>query len=224
MISAISPPPTELINWERTEVAAVASFTLDVVKDWINRPREDQTWDNETSALMTVALRAIEAHAEINLAPSTWEGQLSQLYERIKITRRPFLSVESLKVVASDGTILTVSPDQYVVTRDAQLCGVITLGSNLSIPQLARRPDAVRIVCKTGFFTRDDPPVAFIPDDLLHALKMLVADLDRSRGDEGGSGGGKQTVFAMKNQRPGFLPDSIRMLIGPYIMRRVMTA
>jgi hypothetical protein len=223
MFNMVQHSPTELINWERTEVSSVASFTLDVVKDWINRPREDTTWDVETGALMTVALRAIEAHAEINLAPSTWEGQLSQLYQGIKVTRRPFRSIESIKVVAEDGEIVTVPATQYVVTKAPQFCGLISFGQNLSIPTVAQRPDAVRIVCKTGFFTTADPPVAFIPDDMLHALKMLVADLDRSRGDEEG-GGGKQPVFAMKNQRPGFLPDSIRMLIGPYIMRRMVTA
>ena len=97
------------------------------------------------------------------------------------------------------------------------------LGDGCQWPDTARRLDAVRIMATTGYYDLDGT-TAIVPDDILHAIKMTVAELDAGRGDEGGGGGSGTTVYAMKQVRAGYLSETVRALLHPYTYQSIAVA
>jgi hypothetical protein len=213
---ALTQPAAQTIIWRQTASVPITDVVLNDVKTWINRPLEDMYWDDETVTMIRTAQRAIEAHCQLALATSTWVGTTSRFYDVMRLIRRPFLDVEKIDYVDNaTGSIITLNPDIYQVAPVGQMCGQITLGDGESWPDTARRMDAVRITAKTGFVGFDGVTPE-LPIEILHALKMTVSELDTARGDDGGTSGGRQTVFAMKQNRGGYLNNSIRDLLAPY--------
>lgn len=214
----LTTPAAETIQWRQTASTSIASIVLNDVKTWINRPVEDNFWDEETTTLILTAQRAIEAHCQMTLSTSTWVGTMSKFYDRFRINKRPFLSVEGISYVEADtGEIKTLSPSLYQWGPINQMCGQIARGDGGDWPNTASRLDAVRITIKTGFVAIDGVTPE-LPVEVMHALKMTVSELDGSRGDEDGTngGGGSKTVYAMKQNRSGYLGGPIRDLLAPY--------
>lgn len=216
--SVLTAPQALLIQWKQTAVTKLEDvLTLEDVKTWLNRPLEDNFWDQETARLIRVAVRAIEHHCQFTLCPATWAGTLPRFYDQFRITKRPLHNVVSLAYVdRTTGEMTTVDPSIYQVGTVSQQCGMITLGDGEMWPDAATRMDAVRIVVETGFYGMDGTTPE-LPPDIVHALSMTVAELDANRGDEGGSGpGSSTTVYAMKQVRGGYLNQSVRDLLAPY--------
>ena len=214
----LADPPAVQIRWTPSDVTAPADPVVDLntVKTFINRPLEDTFWDDEIRSFLRVAERTIEQFCQLTLSHGSYVGTLPAFYPRIKINKRPFTNVTGIDYVEhSTGEIKTVATSVYGVAPLAQDCGMVFLGDAQEWPDAARRMDAVRITITAGF------PDG-LPDDLLHALLMTVAALDKGRGDDSGSGG-RMTVYAMKQATSGrsIIPIEARSLLAPYIYRSV---
>ena len=208
-------------QWRRTAESALPGDWLGAVKVFINRPLEDTFFDNEVADLVAAARRAVEQHCRLALAPATWVGTCRELPRggfRLR-EPRPFASVDKIEIVdPSTGTISTVDPATYAAFPEAQLTGSVELGDGCAWPPSARRPDAVRITVKTGFYDLDGT-TPMLPDDLRHALMMTVASLDAQHGDASDDGGSNTTVYALKNVKAGAIPQAAQVLLAPYVYR-----
>lgn len=212
----ISTSMPAAIQWRQTAATGVDSLLLDDVKTWLNRPLEDTFWDAETTRLISIAVKAIEAHCQLTIAPSTFVGTLPLLPEQFRISKRPFHSLERIDYVdAVTGTVTQLDASSYMSAPIAQACGLVVMGDGVLLPTVATRPDAVRLTVKTGFYGLDGV-TAELPIEIKHAISMCVAELDANRGDDGGGGGGNTTVYAMKQVRGGYLNQSIRDLLAPW--------
>jgi len=198
---------------------ASLSIDLDTVKTFINRPLEDTFWDDETTSLIKIAEKAIEAKAQICLSATKWVATLPAFFDRILIKKRPFVSVDKIEYVdPATGTITTVDPTIYMALPALQLCGMVYRGDGAAWPSIPVRQDAVRITYNAGFGSDPNPT---LPDDIAHCILMTVAALDRNRGEQL-SQGGRQTVYAMKNTRaPSIIPTEAQALLAPYILRSI---
>jgi hypothetical protein len=215
---ALADQPAVQIRWTPSSSTALADPIVDLVtlRTFVNRALEDTFWDDELQSFLYVAQDAIETYCEITLPQTTFVGTLPAFYNRIRITKRPFISVTSIEYVDRlTGNILTVDPTTYQVAHIAQDCGMILLGDGCAWPDAARRLDAVRITIEAGF-------ASGLPQPLLHALKMTVAALDNDRGESSGSTG-RQTVYAMKQMTSGvsIIPRAAHSILQRYVYRRI---
>lgn len=213
---SFSAPPVIVPQWKRVDPAASGLIPLDLnlVKDFIDRPREDTAWDAQISEFIQVAQVAVETLCQMVLVPTAWVGSLPCLYDQIRLFKRPFIDVQKIEYVApTTGEITTIDAGIYQALPTTQFTGTIFLGDSCVWPTTARRFDAVRVTMRAGF----DP----LPAEVQHAVLMTVAALDRMRGDAGaGAGGSHVSVYAMKNSRGAQLvPAEARALLSDYILR-----
>jgi hypothetical protein len=223
---SFAQPPAGFPRWSLVTPGAALPVDLDTVKTFLNRPIQDTEWDAETTSFVKVAALAIESYAQLVLCASTWRGDLPAFYDNIRIAKRPFLDVTKIEYVdPGTGTITTVDPSLYHALPIVQNAGMAFLGDALRYPVAARRYDAVRITARAGFaITAADVAAGFepMPDNVQHALLMTVASIDAKRGDEQSSGGGHQTVYAMKNTKaPSVIPPEAKALLGPWVYRNI---
>jgi uncharacterized phiE125 gp8 family phage protein len=215
-----SVPTADIANWKRTSGGEVLPVSLEEVKVFTARPVQDSAWDDEITTFIRVAQAEIEKETRICLTPGIWTGTLPRFADRIRLTRRPFVSLETFQYVdPSTGTITTVDPKTYHVQDETQLIGMIYRGDANSWPPVAMRRDAVRVSVKAGYaITAEDITAGYpkLPYEMKHAVLMTIASLEKARGDTEASSG-NVTVYAMKNSKGGGLvPAEAKSLISQY--------
>lgn len=200
-----------------TPPASALPVPLNDVKVFINRPIEDTFWDAETTQLITTAATAIEHYCKITLQETVFEAAVPRWFANIRLDKRPFQQVESIKYVAAGtGEITDVDDELWHAQEIPQQCGMVFLGEGLEWPEAARRTDAIRIQVKAGFASGE------IPGEIIHALMMTVAALDRTRGDEQAKQSSNVTVYAMKQSRGGsIIPVEAKAMLAPHTLRFV---
>jgi len=214
----LAAPPAPVALWTKTATTPIDGPILATIKTWINRPLEDVFWDSEAATLFTVAQRVIEKWCEMAIAPATWVGTMPFLPPSFRIIKRPFLTVTAISVVDPDtGAVTALDPATYLAMPASQMCGHVQLADGQTWPALAKRPDAVRITVTTGWpLGADDNPV--LPDELTHALAVVVAYLDANRGDSGGGGAGRLANTVWGQTHPtgaSALPAEAQALLSP---------
>jgi hypothetical protein len=218
----IAWPPAVTPKWTRTIAGEPLIIDIDTYKDFINRPREDTFWDQQIEGFILAAQKEIERICQIFLVASTWVGTIPYFYNHIRINKRPFISVTEIDYVdPCTGTITTVDPTLYMGLPIAQLCGMVYLGEELEWPDVARRMDAVRVTVTTGSAGFVDGEM---PSEIIHAILMTTAAIDKDRGDEGGGGSsGRMPVYFARHPMGGggMVPASARALLGDYILRSI---
>lgn len=189
--------------------------TLGEVKEHLAYGSEaDVARDAELVAFIRAAQRQVEYLCDITLLQTTFRADFVEFASIMPLEKRPYASLTSIEYVApTTGTITTVDAATYHVVADHKQTAKVYLGKGLEWPEIAERVDAVRITYAAGWTFES------VPDDIRLAIKMLVAKYDANRGDCDDSGGGGQTVYAMKNSR-----DPIAAILAPYTTRRVYIA
>lgn len=206
------------VLWTKVSSLALSGVAMDAIKTWINRPLEETFFDMETQGLVLAAQRAIEQRCRMSLARTVWAGTAWGF--PVKIMQRPFVSVDKVEYVdPSSGEVLTADPATYVSAPDLQFMGQLLPSDRNDWPDIANRPDAVRLTVTAGFGD-------VIPNDIMHALLMTVANLDLNRGDVMASAGHlAQTVYGQTHsQAPNVIPQGAMALLGPYIYRQINVA
>jgi hypothetical protein len=207
------------VIWTKGTSEAISGIVLDTLKTWIHRPLEDDFWNAEAGALITVAQRAIEHRCEMTLATTLWTGTSTAFPTRLMV--RPFKDVVSVAFVDPvTGDITSVPSANYVSAPDLQREGQLLPADTYDWPDVARRPDAVRLEVTTGYGDA-------IPEDIMHALLMTVAALDSNRGDSAGGSGSRldSTVWGQSHSSgSSIIPAGAMALLSPYTYRGIYMA
>jgi hypothetical protein len=213
--SVIRKPIPDPVLWSMVTPGTLPTLVLDTLKTWIHRPLEDLFWDTEGLALIKVAQRAIERRCELVLPDSEWVATSPSF--PVGLVRRPFQSVTKIEYVdPTTGAVTLLDPSLYLFAPDRQFTGQLLPAEDTAWPDVARRPDAVRITVKAGFVT--------LPDDIMHAIMMTTTGLDANRGDEGMGGGGALagTVYGQTHTSgPSVIPAGAMALLSPYLYQNV---
>jgi uncharacterized phiE125 gp8 family phage protein len=128
---------------------------------------------------IAAARTVIERDTRLALAPQTWDLYLDAWGDVpgwLPLPLHPVVSVDEIAIIGSDGAETAVDPSDYALVatrRPGRL--VFTAAASLAT---ARALAPIRIRYTAGY------DAAAIPQDLLHALLMQVADFALHRGDE----------------------------------------
>lgn len=183
---------------ERTVDASAEIVTLEEAKDHL---RVDSTAEDELiEALIRAARMAIEERTSRATVTQTWVMTLDAFPDEaeIRLPRPPLASVSSVQYVDANGDTQTFSPSNYsVVTRS--LPGAIRLVYNATWPTTRAQPNAVTITYVAG------TAASAVPAPMVHAAKLIVGDLFRSR---------ESVMLEQPSTNP-----TVEMLLAPYVAR-----
>jgi|GEM_PF-2935094 len=222
----LATPPAPTIRWKHTAGGSTLAIDVDELKTFLNIPLEDTFFDAEKQSFIAIAQAEIERHCRLIATASTWVGTLPAFYDHTRLVLRPFLDVTQVQYV-EDGTgeIKTLDSSLWHALPIAQDCGMLFIGEGATLPETARRHDAVRITARAGFaVTEGDESAGFppLPEEIRHALLMTTAALDMARGDTQASPGANVTVYAMKQSRgSSIIPAEARNILGDHVYRWV---
>jgi len=116
---------------------------------------------------------------------------------KFALHRRPIVSVDSVKYIDANGTQQTLATSVYRVDTAG---GRITLAYGQSWPMLRYVTNAVEIAYTAGYGTTQSP-AGVVPEDLKHAVLMLVASWYEQKEDFVRGRGGADAVPTMIGAR-----------------------
>lgn len=156
--------------------------------------------DTLIEGYVRAATRHVENALSLSIAEQTWKLTLDEFSDAIELLRGPVVSVQSVQYVDEDGVTQTLDADLYTVdlTSDQQW---LVRNSDATYPSLLDGVNAVAITYTAGMGT--------VPDDLKHAILMLIAHWHSSR-----------AATETGNVIPREVPFATAALIQPY--RRVL--
>jgi uncharacterized phiE125 gp8 family phage protein len=209
-------------------VTAPTGLALDLAatKLFLGMISADTSRDAEVTGLIRAATAMVERHCQISILDTIWQINFSKFYDAMAITAaRPFVTILDVDYVRDDGQIITVDHATYTASFNPQLIGAIHIGDDFSWPDdVANRRDAVRLKVRAGFGTT----AAEVPDDIRHALEMIVVYLNANRGDCDCSSttGGNVTITVDKStfSAPAAVPAMPKgaiALLAPYRYRSI---
>lgn len=193
---------------------------MDAAKEFL---KIDNTADDTLlEILIATATRKIESYLDKKLITQQWElfldripnesktkwwdgtieGALVAMVPPVRVLEMPFgplQGVDSFEVYNENGDPTTFSDSNYVVDNAGPL-GRLALKSTAQWPDMsnARTINAIKITGTFGYGEDSE----FLPQDIIHAVKMTVAHLYEHRGDEDFKG----------------LPATVLMLLEPHRM------
>ena len=184
----ITPPAVEPI----TTAQAKAQMRVDISDD-----------DTLIERLIKAARVFVETNTRRGLIEQIVEIQLDEFPSDGALPLHviaPLISVESVSYYDADDTDQTLASSSYYVD-DVREPGAIYLAAGEFWPTTTARPDAVRVLVKIGYGATADT----VPDDLVHAMFMLVAHWYENR----------ETVVV--GVTPAEVPFAVNALMGPYL-------
>lgn len=212
---AMAPPAAPL--WEMVSTASSETLIdVDVVKTFLNLPVEDKSFDDEKMAMVGVAQSAIEEYCQMVLLDQVWMCSLPDFAgDWINLIKRPFRSVTKVEYVDQDtGEITTLPTTSYGSGKAAQKCGYVVRADGVEWPDVAMRMDGVRITVACGF------EAGTVPREVLQAVLITTAAIDRSRADDGAKDKSTNTIYGLQNQTaPSILPPEAKALLAPWKYR-----
>ena len=131
----ITPPTTEPIS------LAEAKSQLGI---------NDTASDAQIARRITEARQWCESYLRRSLMPQTHELRLDVFADRIALPMPPVVAIESVKYIAADGTLTTVSAADYVLDT-SDYVPVLRLAYDASWPSPRDESNAVRIRYTTGY-------------------------------------------------------------------------
>ena len=130
--------------------------------------------DADIESFITVARDAVEGHIGRRLINQTWNYYIDEFpcKDHIKIPYAPLVSVASVKYTDCDGTVNTMSTDDYIVDTNSEP-GRIVLPYDGSWPSDTLYPvNPINIEYVAGYGTSTN-----IPKIIKQAMKLIVGDL-----------------------------------------------
>ena len=205
-LTMISGPALEPVTWaeardflklsgtgEQTLVELMIAAARQAVEEMTGRMLISQQWELRLDSWPT-AKAEIRSESGCQIIPLGGQGAVT-------LPRAPILGVESVQVVNSIGTFVTVADTDYVVDA-SQGGGRIAARAGVHFPEPAHVIDGIRIRFTAGYGTaRTDVPPA-----LRQAILALVAGWHEQRGVA---------------DKPGFFPHAVAEMLRPYKLFRV---
>lgn len=109
----------------------------------------------------------------------TKEGSIKSLVSccnEITIPIGPVISVDSVKTYDDSDTEYTFDSSNYYVDKNADYPRVVLRNSYTWPTTVLRAANGIKVTFTTGFST--------VPEDIIHAIKLIVGKLYENRGDE----------------------------------------
>lgn len=180
-----------------TTPPAVEPVTLVAAKDHLRilHATED--------ALINRVIRAVRMHVEKRLGRALIQQGWTMRLDRfpasgeIAVPKPPLIAVTEVTYVDRDGEVQTLDPDAYQEVRGPLSSRIVRRGA---WPATARNAHAVEITFTAGYGAEPTD----VPDDLAHAMLLLIEHFYHNRGE---TGDGPITVNPVASER----------LLGPFM-------
>jgi uncharacterized phiE125 gp8 family phage protein len=173
--------------------ATTYPVTLPEVKLHLNI--SSSTKDSYIDTLISAATTNIERYLNRALITQTWKVFYDCFHNEMKIPFGALQSVTHVKYYSQSATLTTWATSQYWVVSQTDP-GYVRKAYDVSFPELQNgRPNAIEIqfVCGYGL-------AASVPEDIKHAIKLLVTDYYENRGT---------VVIGTVSKIPSYLTDLI---------------
>ena len=147
--------------------------------------RCEDTNDNDTIlGVMTKAARQfVEKQYQLSLVQRTYRADLWGFYSVIKLPLPPLSSITQIQYYNTDSPQVLTTLDSTAYRHDLGR-SVIYRDTNVTIPSVAWRHDAVQITFVSGFEPTTDSPqnlAGNVPEAIKSAIKLQAADLFENR-------------------------------------------
>lgn len=113
-------------------------------------------------------------NATITETFATWDSAL-----QFRPARAPLGTVTSVKYYDSDSTQQTWTSTNYIVTAAKTIRGLIEVAPDISLPAVDARAEPWEVIYVAGYGSAETS----VPERIQHALRLLVEDFDRHRGN-----------------------------------------
>lgn len=159
----VTPPASEPID------LATAKSHLEVVGTSKNA---------DITSLITVARRNIERYLKRAMITQTWKVYYDCFNEEMILPFPPVQTLTHVKYYNTSGTLTTLASSNYFFDQFSEPARVIR-GYDVTWPDLQeKKPNAVEIQFVCGYGDASD-----IPEDIIHAMKLLIEDYYDNRGE-----------------------------------------
>lgn len=167
-LTLISPPDGEPI-------------TRDEAKTHLRVELEHYEEDDYINSLITAARQEIETESDNIFKRQVWELSLDCFpYCEILLRKHPVLDVDEITYYDADGAVQTLSSSLYQTDLTGHFARVLPAPGQSWPSVQSGRAGAVKVRFTAG---HEDTPGG-IPGDLIHALKLRVANKYEDREDE----------------------------------------
>jgi uncharacterized phiE125 gp8 family phage protein len=134
--------------------------------------------DEYIEGLITVARDIVQDHTGRRLINQTWNYYIDEwpCKDNIKLPYAPLVSVSSIKYTDCNGTVYTLSTDEYIVDTNSEP-GRIVLPYDGNWPSVTLYPvNPINIEYVSGYGTSTN-----VPKTIKQAMKLIVGDLYENR-------------------------------------------
>jgi uncharacterized phiE125 gp8 family phage protein len=190
-----------------TLLATIEPISVAEAKEWLLVDYDDQ--DEVIEAIIKAARLKIEKRCGISIAMKQYGMKVGGFSNRIELPYPPVISVDSIKYLDGDGVEQTVDASDYVLMQDDYVPYVFATGGWPT--DNADRPDAVQVTYTTGIDVEDSPPDE-VPEDLKHAMRLLIGSAFELRQD---------VLLSPVRQELEVTPNGYEEIIAPYIVMRL---
>ena len=188
-----------ILYTQRTEAPAVLAVNLNDVLAYLRLPAS--TPDSSlVSQFIDSATQAIELYCDIALISQKWRFVANKwsitmpqrksfsgpdvlvrypgcAIKELKIPRTPIISISSLKIANSDGTMEVISPSQYIIESVGQTVYLRNAFGN-DLPNPAKNRFGIQIDATMGFGTTPST----VPPTIKQAIMAMTAYFYDNRG------------------------------------------
>jgi uncharacterized phiE125 gp8 family phage protein len=172
-----SPTPSKnrMHNYDIVTPATTYPVPVSEVKDHLNI--SSSTRDNYIQGLVKTATSSTERFLNRKLMTQTWVVYYDNFCDVMRIPFGTLQSITHVKYYDLDGELQTLDPANYWVVKETDP-GYIKRGYDVTYPEVQYgRPNAVEIQFVCGYGSSAD-----VPEDIKHAIKLLVTDYYENRG------------------------------------------
>ena len=97
----------------------------------------------------------------------------------LRLARAPVSSITSIKYYDADSVQTTWTGTNYILTAPTNLPGEIEVAPDVTLPDVDGRTYPWEVIYVAGYGAAETD----VPDNIQHALRLLVEDFDRYRGN-----------------------------------------
>jgi uncharacterized phiE125 gp8 family phage protein len=176
-------------------VTAATSYPVSVTEAKAHLNITSSTKDNYIEGLVKTATLNIERYLNRKLITQTWKVYYDDFCHVMQIPFGSLQSVTHVKYYNQEATQTTLASTNYWVVKETDP-GYIKRAYDVTYPEVQNgRPNAVEIQFVCGYGAATD-----IPEDIKHAIKLLVTDYYENKGT---------VVLGPVNKIPSYLIDLI---------------
>lgn len=153
--------------------------------------------DTYIDSLIVTARKQIERYLNRVLINQSWKVYYDRWKHELLIPFGNLSTVTTVKYYSDDGTFTTLDANTYYWVVTTTEPGRIVRKYDVTYPELQDgRPDAIEISFTAGYGASGSA----VPDDIKHAMKLLITNYYEHRGD---------VVIGQVNKIPSYVTDLI---------------